>query len=231
MINDIQVIAFDADDTLWINELYFREAEQKFCRHLELYYPHNIISKELFQTEMANLNLYGFGIKSFILSMIETATRIAGQENLSSIIEETIRIGKDLLQKPIELLYGVEPLLDALSGKYKLVLATKGDLLDQQRKLQKSKLEKFFHHIEIMSDKQEENYRKLISYLNIAPNHFLMVGDSLKSDIIPVLNIGGKAIHVPHHTNWDYETVNHKTDHYNFQTVENILQVLEFIKI
>lgn len=229
MIKNIKVIAFDADDTLWESEIYFRETEQKFCNLLETFCPAKEISEKLFQTEMDNLSLYGFGAKSFILSLIETANLITDNNSRPFIIEEIIKIGKELLQHPLKLLDGVEQLLSSLAGKYKLVLATKGDLLEQETKLQKSKLEQFFHHIEIMSDKREENYIKLISHLDILPCDFLMIGNSVKSDVIPVLNVNGHAIHVPYHTNWNYELVAHSTDQYSFHTVENILQILNII--
>ncbi len=134
----IKVIAFDADDTLWVNEPYFQETEKKFCALLEDYLPHHSISQELFKTEMQNLSLYGYGVKGFMLSMVETALLVSNKTVNIEIIEKAIQYGKELLDKPIEMLEGVEDVLQALSGQYKLVVATKGDLLDQERKLKKS---------------------------------------------------------------------------------------------
>jgi len=222
----IKVIAFDADDTLWVNEPYFREAEEKFCSLLEDYMPHHSISQELFKTEMQNLALYGYGVKGFMLSMIETAMRVSGNTVPHSIIEKAIQYGKDLLGKPIELLDGMEEALHLLKKKYRLVVATKGDLLDQERKLKKSGLEHYFHHIEIMSDKQETDYQKLIRHLDINPEEFLMIGNSLKSDIMPVLAIGGHAVHIPYHTTWAHEKVEHSIDHLNFRQAETIKDIL-----
>lgn len=222
----IKVIAFDADDTLWVNEPYFREAEEKFCSLLEDYMPHHSISQELFKTEMQNLALYGYGVKGFMLSMIETAMRVSGNTVPHSIIEKAIQYGKDLLGKPIELLDGMEEALHLLKKKYRLVVATKGDLLDQERKLKKSGLEHYFHHIEIMSDKQETDYQKLIRHLDINPEEFLMIGNSLKSDIMPVLVIGGHAVHIPYHTTWAHEKVEHSIDHLNFRQAETIKDIL-----
>ncbi|MEO6357114.1 MAG: HAD family hydrolase, partial [Ferruginibacter sp.] len=148
---DIKVIAFDADDTLWINEPYFQETERKFCALLEDYLPHHSISQELFKTEMQNLSLYGYGVKGFMLSMVETAIRITDKALPGHIVEKAIGYGKELLDKPIEMLDGVEAVLQSLAKKYKLVVATKGDLLDQERKLKKSGIEHYFHHTEIMS--------------------------------------------------------------------------------
>jgi putative hydrolase of the HAD superfamily len=225
----IKVIAFDADDTLWVNEPYFQETEHKFCALLEDYLPHHTVSQELFKTEMQNLALYGYGIKGFMLSMIETALRVSNNTVHHSVIERAIQYGKDLLEKPIELLDGVEEVLHALKNRYRVVVATKGDLLDQERKLKKSGLESYFHHIEIMSDKQEKDYTKLIKHLDIAPEEFLMIGNSLKSDVLPVLAIGGHAVHVPYHTTWAHEKVEQSIEHENFRQLNSIREVLQYV--
>ncbi len=225
----IKAIAFDADDTLWVNEPYFQETEQKFCALLEGYMPRHTVSKELFRTEIDNLAPYGYGVKGFMLSMIETALRISEKTISLDIIEKIIQYGKELLEKPIELLDGVEDVLRQLKGKYRLVVATKGDLLDQERKLKKSKLEHYFHHIEIMSEKQEPDYLKLIRHLDIRPEELLMLGNSLKSDIMPVLAIGGHAIHVPYHTTWAHEHVEQTIEHPNFRQVQTISEILPLL--
>jgi putative hydrolase of the HAD superfamily len=222
---DIKVIAFDADDTLWVNEPYFKEIEEKFCDLLEDYLPRHTLVKELFRTEIDNLRLYGYGVKGFMLSMIETALRVTNNTLSIEVIEKAIGFGKELLQKDIELLDGVEEVLKALQGKYRLVVATKGDLLDQERKLKKSGLEHYFHHIEIMSDKKESDYLALIKHLDIEPSQFLMMGNSLKSDVLPVLAIGGYGIHIPYHTTWAHEHVEHKVEHENFKQVNSIMEV------
>lgn len=222
----IKVIAFDADDTLWVNEPYFREIENKFCSLLEDYIPHHTVAQELFKTEMQNLALYGYGVKGFMLSMIETALRISNKTVPVHIIEKAIEYGKDLLGKPIELLDHIEEALLELKKKYRLVVATKGDLLDQERKLKKSGLEHYFHHIEIMSDKQEADYKKLIKHLDIQPEEFLMIGNSLKSDVMPVLAIGGHAVHIPYHITWEHEKVVQPIEHPNFQQVSSIKELL-----
>jgi len=226
---NIKVIAFDADDTLWVNEPYFKEIEEKFCALMEDYLPQHTLIKELFKTEVDNLPLYGYGVKGFTLSMIETAMRISGNSLNTEVISKAIEYGKELLQKPVVLLEGVEEVLKAVKGKYRLVVATKGDLLDQERKLKKSGLEHYFHHIEIMSDKQEGDYKKLIKHLDIQPSEFLMLGNSLKSDVQPVLAIGGHAIHIPYHTTWAHEHVEHKVEHANFKQATHINEVLQFL--
>lgn len=226
---NLKVIAFDADDTLFVNEPYFQETEEKFCALMNDYLSKQGLSQELFRTEIANLELYGYGIKGYILSMIEAAMTISNNTLSVEVIAKIIEHGKELLQKPIELLDGVEETLEALKGKYKLIVATKGDLKDQQSKLHRSGLGNYFHHIEVMADKQELNYQKLLQRLEIEPEEFFMIGNSLKSDVLPVLAIGGYAVHIPFHTTWAHEKIDHKVEHPNFRTLENISDVLPIL--
>lgn len=228
-MKNIKVIAFDADDTLWVNEPYFREAENRFSELLEDYLPHHSVQKELFKTEVDNLELYGYGVKSFMLSMIETIARITGNSADIKLINKSIELGRALLNKPIELLDGVETVLKQLNGDYRLVMATKGDLLDQERKLNKSGLAKHFHHIEIMSDKKTSDYQKLLKHLDCKPENFLMIGNSIKSDVMPVLKLGSYAIHVPYHTTWAYEKVDIKINDPKFYEAEFIKDVIKFL--
>ena len=146
-----------------------------------------------------------------------------------SSIEKILDLGKELLARPIELLDGIEEVLASLKEKYRLVVATKGDLLDQERKLRNSGIEHYFHHIEIMSDKQEKDYRKLIRHLDIDPQEFLMVGNSLKSDVLPVLAIGGRAFHIPYHTTWAHEQVDHTIEHEHFRQMEHIRDIHQYL--
>ena len=226
---NLKVIAFDADDTLFVNEPYFQETEQKFCALMSDYLSEQGLSQELFKTEVDNLHLYGYGIKGYTLSMIEAAMKISNNTLSVEAIEKIIVFGKELLQRPIELLDGVEETLKSLHGNYKLVVATKGDLKDQRRKLHDSGLGAYFHHIEVMSDKQEKDYSDLLNRLEIKPMEFFMIGNSLKSDVLPVLGIGGYAVHVPYHTTWEHEKINHKVEHPNFRTLEKISDVLEIL--
>ena len=226
---NLKVIAFDADDTLWHNEHYFQEMEHNCWELLEDYLPQHSAARELMKTEMQNIELYGYGIKAFTLSMIETAIRVSHGTIPISIIEKIIGYGKDLLSKPVELIDGVEDVLSQLKGKYRLVVSTKGDLLDQQRKLTKSGLENYFHHIEIVSEKNEPEYTKLINHLDIQPHEFAMIGNSLKSDILPVLNVGGHGFHVPYHITWVHERVEAKIDHVNFKELDKINDVLNYL--
>lgn len=226
----IKVIAFDADDTLWVNEPNFRKAEEVFCSLLKDYMPESSVSDELYVTEMKNLPIYGYGVKGFVLCMIETIIKITGNKGNTELIQKAIELGKDLLQKPVELLDGVEEVLKKLNGEYRIVVATKGDLLHQERKLVYSGLEKYFHHIEIMSDKKTGDYLKLLKNLNCSPDRFLMVGNSVKSDILPVLEIGGYAVHVPFHTNWIHELVDIKIDNPRFSEIAHIADLHNILK-
>jgi len=226
---NLKVIAFDADDTLFVNEPYFQETEEKFCSLMSAYLSQHSLSQELFKTEIANLELYGYGIKGYILSMIEAAMKISNNTISIEVIEKITEYGKELLQKPIELLDGVEETLEALKGKYKLVVATKGDLLDQRRKLHNSGLGHYFHHIEVMSDKKEKDYEDLLKRLEIKADEFFMIGNSLKSDVLPVLNIGGYAVHIPFHTTWEHEKISHNVEHKNFTALEKITEVLPLL--
>lgn len=229
MNEKITTIAFDADDTLWINEPYFQEAEKQFCELLENYLPQHTVSQELFKTEMKNLHLYGYGIKGFMLCMIETANRVSNKTVSLDVVDKIIEIGHDLLQKPIELLDGVQETLETLKDNYRLIVATKGDLLDQERKLKNSGLENYFHHIEIMSDKKVIDYQKLLKHLDCKPENFLMLGNSIKSDILPVLELSANAAHIPYHVTWTHEQQDHNLKHENFVELKKIDEIKNYL--
>ena len=228
--SDIKVIGFDADDTLWVNETYFRDAEEAFGKLLSKYETLNKIDQELFKMEMKNLPLYGYGVKGFVLSMVEMAIELSNEKVSNQVIREILDIGKEMINKPVELLDGVEKVLKSLSKNFRLILATKGDLLDQERKLEKSGLLDYFHHIEVLSDKKESNYSKLLNHLDIKPSEFLMVGNSLRSDVLPLINIKAHAIHVPFHTTWLHEEVHEsETNGMKYKTVASLLDILPLI--
>lgn len=226
-LDKIKAIAFDADDTLWINETFFRDAEDQFCALLSAYLPYDECHRRLFEMEMKNLPLYGYGIKPFALSLVEAAIEISEGQVSIEIIEQLIALGKEMLAAPVELIDGIADVLDSLSRKgIRLVVATKGDLLDQERKLERSGLSAYFHHIEVMSDKQSANYKKLINHLDIDPKEFLMIGNSLKSDILPVLEMGGTAFHIPFHTTWIHEQIDHEIEHDQFRAFSHVSEIL-----
>jgi putative hydrolase of the HAD superfamily len=223
----IKVIGFDADDTLWLNEVHYRNSERQFVELMEPWLTEREAMKELFRLEMDTLSLYGYGAKGFTLSMITAAISISHSQVGSDVIRHIVDLGKSLINVPLELLDNVADVLVALHLDYKLIVATKGDLLDQERKLQNSNLERYFHHIEIMSDKNPDSYRKLIQHLDINPAEFLMIGNSLKSDVIPVLEIGSDAIHIPYHTTWEHEHVADMTSIQPYMTLDCFHDLLE----
>ncbi|HKI44753.1 MAG TPA: HAD family hydrolase [Balneolales bacterium] len=228
----IKVIGFDADDTLWVNEPIFRQIEDRFISLVRDYDTTGESANELFKTEMKNLTSYGYGIKGFVLSMIETALRISGGMVPQSVIADVIDLGKEMLNHPIELLDGVVTTLEKLKPDYRLIVVTKGDLLDQERKLRKSGIEHYFHHTEVVSDKTEENYANLLTHFDIDPGEFLMVGNSVKSDILPILNIGSNAVHVPYHTTWQHEMVDtNGIDQKNpYHTIDRITDLVDLLE-
>lgn len=226
---NIEVIAFDADDTLWSNEPFFQAIERQYEKLLTAYGEPSFISSELFKTEMNNLEKFGYGAKGFTLSMIETALRISHQQVSTEIIQEILTLGKSLLDMPIELLPEVEDTLKLLNGKYKLVVATKGDLIDQQRKLQRSGIAVYFDHIEIMPEKTGNEYKALLEKLKVEAKHFVMVGNSLKSDILPVLAIGGHAIHIPFDVTWKHEVTEERFTSPLLKTVRTLKEAAEVV--
>lgn len=228
-MKNIKTIAFDADDTLWHNEPYFDEAQERFCELFQDYASSQEILGLILNHQVKNLPLYGFGIKAFTLSMIETALQLTNNTISGQGIEKILTIGKDLLQKPVELMPNVEAVLQELKGKYKLIVATKGDLKDQHRKLHDSGIGHYFHHIEVLSDKTELDYTKMLGRLDIQAADFLMIGNSLKSDVLPILNIGGYGIHVPYHTTWEYEKIDFEINHKNFTALANIKDILTIL--
>ena len=227
--NDIKVIGFDADDTLWVNETYFRETEERFAELLETYETKNKVDQELFKIEMKNLGLYGYGVKGFVLSMIECALDLSNNKIPQETIQEILDLGVKMISHPVELLDGVEEVLDQLQDKYRLIVLTKGDLLDQERKLEKSGISKYFHHVEVLSDKKESNYSNLLEHLEINVEEFLMIGNSLKSDVLPIVNIGAKAIHVPFHTTWAHELVQEDEMVNNHLKLNSLKDVLKYL--
>ncbi|MUH37523.1 HAD family hydrolase [Zobellia amurskyensis] len=226
----ITVVGFDADDTLWVNETYFREAEQKFAKLLEGYETMNTIDQELFKMEIKNLELYGYGVKGFMLSMVESALQLSNNKVSQATIGEILNLGKDMLRQPVELLDGVKEVLRELSKNYRLIVLTKGDLLDQERKLERSGLSEFFHHVEVLSDKKEENYIHLLNHLEIDVNEFLMIGNSLKSDVLPLIEIGAQAVHVPFHTTWQHEEVKIEDGDYTYLKINKLSDIVEYLK-
>ncbi len=200
-------IAFDADDTLWHNETYFRSTEAAFRQLLRPYHEDAWIDARLFATEMRNLARYGYGIKAFTLSMIETAIELTEARISAGEIQQILQLGQDMLARPVELLPHVEEVLRALQGRTRLLLITKGDLLDQESKLARSGLGDCFDAIEVVSEKDVPTYQALLKRHRIDPARFLMIGNSVKSDILPILALGARAVHIPCEDTWVFERV------------------------
>ena len=225
--HEIEVIGFDADDTLWKNEDLFFEAQNEIKDILKQ--NSNNFDKELLKTEKSNLDFYGYGIKGFILSIIETSAKNAHKELKIESINQIIKLGKKMLNAPVNLIEDVEKVLSILSKKYKLILVTKGDLLDQERKIKKSKLEKYFKHKKIVSEKNKHTYLKILDDLKIEPQNFLMVGNSFKSDVLPVLEIGGNGIHIPYKILWAHENINTNKYSKRYIKLDKILDLTSVI--
>lgn len=223
----IKIIAFDADDTLWVNEPYYNEIEQNFSELLSDYLPQETVSRRLLEAERRNLKLFGFGAKSFMLSMIETAIELTDGRISGKEIQRIIDMGKEMLSRPIQLLDGVPHVLDSLEEDYALMVLTKGDLLDQESKIARSGLSRYFRYVEIVSEKKAANYRQVLERYRVKPEEFVMIGNSLRSDILPVLEVGAFAIHIPAAVTWEYEQVAEgDTADKHFMRLDRISQVL-----
>jgi putative hydrolase of the HAD superfamily len=205
----LDMIAFDADDTLWHTEHLYSEAQTAFKALLAPYMDTTTLDAErqLYATEMRNLSFFGYGVKGFTLSMIETAVELTGGRIGGREIQRLIELAKEMLRADVRLLDNVENTIQALAETHALMIITKGDLFDQETKVARSGLGSRFRHVEIVSDKTRESYAAVLARLNIAPERFLMVGNSLRSDILPVVALGGHAVYVPYHVTWAHEEV------------------------
>ncbi|HEY0872145.1 MAG TPA: HAD family hydrolase [Vicinamibacterales bacterium] len=201
------LVALDADDTLWHNEPLFTSRREQFCSLLTRYEPAGVPEDQLYEVEMRNLRHFGYGVKGFVLSMIETAIEITGGRIESRDVRQIIEWGREMVSGPIELLEGVGDAVEALAKEYSVILVTKGDLLDQETKLARSGLGHMFQGIEIVSDKTPDTYRKVMSRYDVRPDHFVMVGNSLRSDVLPVVEAGAHAVYVPYEMSWIHERV------------------------
>jgi putative hydrolase of the HAD superfamily len=195
-------IGFDADDTLWHNENIFERVHERYYELLARYHDAPTVKRALDATEMKNLELYGYGIKGFTLSAIETAIELTDGKVSAEELRGLVALGRTMLDHPVELLDGAREVLELLAPDYPLILITKGDLRDQERKLAKSGLAHRFRGIEIVSEKDSRTYGRILARHGIEPAHFLMVGNSIKSDILPVLALGGSGVHVPYRILW-----------------------------
>jgi putative hydrolase of the HAD superfamily len=225
----VSVIGFDADDTLWQNEQYYKLTESHFRGLLSEFAEGEHVSERLLEAEKRNLAHYGYGIKGFTLSMIETALEITEGRAPSSVISEILAIGRDLLSHPVECLPHARDALEALSGKYFLVLITKGDLFDQERKLAQSGLGDYFDAVEIVSDKTATTYRRIFGKHGEGPERSMMIGNSLKSDIVPAIAAGAWGVFVPHELTWVLEHVDKPEEAPRFREIPDLGHVPDLV--
>lgn len=218
----ITAIGFDADDTLWQNETFFRMTEQRFTELLSDHGEHHVISARLLEAERRNLQFYGYGVKGFTLSMIETALDVTNGKVAASVIAEILTFGREMLRNPVETLPGVHETLDALAGKFRILLITKGDLFDQERKLAQSGLGDYFNAVEIVSEKTPQVYGRIFARHGDSVERSMMAGNSLKSDVVPVLAAGGWGIHVPHELTWVLEHEAAPEDNPRFRRIDSL---------
>ncbi|TVQ34473.1 MAG: HAD family hydrolase [Geminicoccaceae bacterium] len=206
-MHELHTVAFDGDDTLWHHETVYQYTHERFRTLIERHVPHADVDGRLHATEMRNLKMFGYGVKGFTLSMIETAIELTDGAIPAEDIGELIDWGKEMLAHPVELIDGVVATLDALAPHVRLMLITKGDLFDQESKIARSGLADRFAHIEIVSVKDAQTYRRCLAKHGLSPKGFLMVGNSMRSDVMPVLGCGGQAVHVPYDVTWVHERV------------------------
>ncbi len=223
---DTSVIGFDADDTLWLCEPYFRQAEREFTALFREYGTHDEIVERFFRQMIGGLPEWGYGAKSVILAMLRTAVELAGERLDGARTARIMAIGDKLKRRPVELLPGVKEVLTALRPHFRLWLVTKGDLLDQQLKLAASGLGGYFEHVEVLSEKHPDSYRTMLAGRRLEPANFLMVGNSLRSDILPVLELGGRGIYIPSPHTWSHDHVEGQT---GVETIEKIRDLPEFL--
>jgi putative hydrolase of the HAD superfamily len=203
----IEVVAFDADDTLWHSESLFAVTEERVAELLAPYVDPDTLERELLAVERRNLGVYGYGVKGFTLSTVETALAVTGGRITTDEVATILSWGKELLSHPVDLLDGVEETLHELAGEQRLALITKGDLFHQESKIAESGLGELFEHVSVVVEKDETTYARFAAQLSVTPDRMLMVGNSLRSDVLPVLAIGGRAVHIPYHVTWAHEAV------------------------
>jgi putative hydrolase of the HAD superfamily len=204
-VTRFDVIAFDADDTLWHNERYYVRAQDQFAQLLSQYHQPQWVHDRLFDTEMRNLEHFGYGIKAFALSMIETAVELTEGRITGNDVQKVVDIAREMITADLVLLPHVAEVIPQLAQGYRLMLITKGDLLDQETKITRSGLGEYFQYVEIVSGKTRLTYERLLKRYSLSAERFLMIGNSLKSDILPILELGGSGVHIPYETTWLHE--------------------------
>jgi putative hydrolase of the HAD superfamily len=226
----LTTIGFDADDTLWQNEQFFRLSEKRFAELLADHAEPEQLGARLLDVEKRNLARYGFGIKGFTLSMVETAIEVTDGRVPAATIQQILDVGREMLVHPVETLPGVRETLEALSGSHKLLMITKGDLFDQERKVAASGLGELFSAVEIVSDKKPDTYRRIFARHGDGAERAMMVGNSLKSDVVPALEAGGWGVYVPHDLTWVLEHVDEPVAEARYRSVDAIAAVPDIVR-
>ncbi len=225
----ITTIGFDADDTLWQNEQFFRTSQKHFASLLSPYADMTDLSGRLLAVEKRNLDLYGFGIKGFTLSLIETAVEVTEGQVPSSVLAEILAAGREMLRHPVETLPHVQDTLEQLTEQYRLVLITKGDLFDQERKLAQSGLGDFFDAVEIVSNKDNATYERIFRRHGDGPDRSMMIGNSLKSDVVPAIEAGSWGVFVPHELTWVLEHVEAPVSSPRYRQIEHLGELVPLL--
>ncbi|RZJ01263.1 MAG: HAD family hydrolase [Brevundimonas sp.] len=225
----ITTVGLDADDTLWHNETIFRLRQARFAALLADHADETAMGARLAEVERRNLRLYGYGVKGFTLSMIETAMELCDGEAPAHVVREILAAGREMLAHPVETLPGVDEALAALAERYRLVLVTKGDLLDQERKLAASGLGELFAAVEIVSEKDRGTYDRVFTRHGTGPEEAVMVGNSMKSDVLPALEAGAFAVHIPYHVTWAHELAEAPENHARYGALNRIADLPAWI--
>ncbi|MDO6484592.1 HAD family hydrolase [Shimia thalassica] len=230
MTKNLTTIGFDADDTLWHNERFFRITQDRFAELLADYVAQDHLEQRLLEAEKRNVGHYGFGIKGFVLSMIETAIEVTDEKVPASVIAELMAAGREMLRHPIELLPHVRDVVEQLTESHRLVLITKGDLLDQERKLAQSGLGDFFDWVEIVSNKTAEIYQTTFTQQGDGPQRAMMVGNSMKSDVVPAIKAGSWGVYIPHGQTWELEFAEAPEGEPRYSTLEELSNLPDLVR-
>jgi putative hydrolase of the HAD superfamily len=223
----VEVVGLDGDDTLWHSEQLFVDTQARFrdllAPHVDL--PHDQLDARLLEVERRNLDSFGYGVKAFTLSLIETAIEVTGGELPGHDVQAILDLGRQLLDHPVQLLDGVPEAVDALTDRYRVLVITKGDLLHQESKVARSGLAEHLFAVEVVSEKDEATYRRVLARNRVDPAGFVMVGNSVRSDVLPVLGIGGRAVHIPYHVTWELEHAEADPDRHAFPVLASIAEL------
>ncbi|MBU2943512.1 HAD family hydrolase [Shimia thalassica] len=230
MTKNLTTIGFDADDTLWHNERFFRITQDRFAELLADYVAQDHLEQRLLEAEKRNVGHYGFGIKGFVLSMIETAIEVTDEKVPASVIAELMAAGREMLRHPIELLPHVRDVVEQLGESHRLVLITKGDLLDQERKLAQSGLGDFFDWVEIVSNKTAEIYQTTFAQQGDGPQRAMMVGNSMKSDVVPAIKAGSWGVYIPHGQTWELEFAEAPEGEPRYSTLDELSNLPDLVR-